>query len=543
MVEVGRPVWPRPPDPLRQADSGHDRRPDDADATASGFRSVALQSAFCQLRLKDGGPAAKPLAWLPRPLTGAAELLPDGSPSPAAVEGAWPDLAARLIEHAESLNLRDLEPDLAVQAVTGFSEQFQTLVAASTMDRPDVSLHDHAAVTAAIACAIYRFHSRRGDLDRSAIQDRKALKFRFVVGSLSGIQGFIFDLPAEQRRGIARSYRGGSFYISALTEAVVQRLLRAIGLPTVNFVLNAGGRFVILADSGPVCLEAIREQARQIEQWLVDTHVGLMGLNLAWELTIRGNDMLGGRFAEVYRALERQVEQAKRRPLASWLRSSDGWACNRFLSRHDAHRLRLAMSDQARRFGRALPSAAWFGLYPEKSAPAGLLDPPIDCCGLQLQLGDGQRPPDALSSAILAASMTERGIPGAGWLPRRPLANYVPILSQADVAQLQADRRTEDAPAAGEEPDEGPPVAGRPATFEHLAALSRRPGEDGYVGRPMLAALKADVDRLGLLISRGFGSDISFARVASFSRLLDLFFKGYLTGRLARQTAGSSVAR
>jgi CRISPR-associated protein Csm1 len=65
-------------------------------------------------------------------------------------------------------------------------------------------------------------------------------------------------------------------------------------------------------------------------------------------------------------------------------------------------------------------------------------------------------------------------------------------------------------------------------TFAELAALSI---EDGK-GRPMLAAIKADVDRLGQIFTRGLGEHRSLARTAALSRMMDAFFTGFLPHRL-----------
>jgi CRISPR-associated protein Csm1 len=66
-------------------------------------------------------------------------------------------------------------------------------------------------------------------------------------------------------------------------------------------------------------------------------------------------------------------------------------------------------------------------------------------------------------------------------------------------------------------------------TFAELAALS----VEGAKGRPMLAALKADVDRLGQVFTRGLGGHRSLARAAALSRMVDAFFTGFLPYRLA----------
>jgi CRISPR-associated protein Csm1 len=52
----------------------------------------------------------------------------------------------------------------------------------------------------------------------------------------------------------------------------------------------------------------------------------------------------------------------------------------------------------------------------------------------------------------------------------------------------------------------------------------------------MLAVLKADVDRLGQLFTRGLGSDRTVGRSVALSRLVDAFFTGWLTEHVRRHT-------
>jgi len=85
------------------------------------------------------------------------------------------------------------------------------------------------------------------------------------------------------------------------------------------------------------------------------------------------------------------------------------------------------------------------------------------------------------------------------------IAGYLPIYCETDVASIE-ERDTSD-----DRPEQGAPV-----TFGHLAARS--------VGSPLLAVLKADVDRLGRLFSEGLGAKVSVAREAALSRMLNFFF-------------------
>lgn len=508
--------------------SGHDRRPDDAGDDRPGYRQVALESVLAAVALGEAPPRAQRLAWLPAPVAVDDSLLPRPC-RPEEVGNAWNGLAQGLLEAIGRMDLSGLPPNRAIQSLIGFSERYQSLVPASAMDRPDVSLHDHAVLTAALACVLCRFHEEQGNLTERAIRDRRVPKFRFIVGSLSGIQEFIFASPAQPTGGVARTYRAKSFYLSVLTEAVVTRILEATDLPPVCAVMNAGGRFVVLVDASDQTLERLREAEQGIVRWLADRHVAAVGLNLGCDVVVCGEDFLDGRFAEVYRRLELSADAAKRQPMAGLLRPEGRWAPDLFRRLANAQEAAEEFQNTARRLGAVLPRAGSLGLFPTGAAPPGLLDEPLDCLGHCLQLSPTPTLPQA-EHALWAVSLRPDAPAEAG-LPFHPMANHVPLLVPSDVERL----RLAGAAVAGIDEDEPLRVGGL-ATFGHLAALACTATEDGLVGRPMLACLKADVDRLGLLFSRGLGEgDVSFGRVATMSRLLDLFFKGHLADRFSRQ--------
>jgi CRISPR-associated protein Csm1 len=105
---------------------------------------------------------------------------------------------------------------------------------------------------------------------------------------------------------------------------------------------------------------------------------------------------------------------------------------------------------------------------------------------------------------------------------RRSIANHVPRLSEADLSDHRFDGI-----------DMAHLGAGHAKTFEHLARLAADPRTRR--GRQMLAVLKADIDMLGQVFSRGLGQDQSLGRVATLSRMVDAFFTVVLPDLLARE--------
>ena len=119
--------------------------------------------------------------------------------------------------------------------------------------KPEVSLYDHSKAVAALAVALWRYHHERGDdpatvaaaqRDRSDWDEQKLL---LIQGDLFGIQEFIFASGGETQRRAAKLLRGRSFYVGLLTECAAMRVLDALALPPTSQIINAAGKFLIVA--------------------------------------------------------------------------------------------------------------------------------------------------------------------------------------------------------------------------------------------------------------------------------------------------------
>ena len=526
--------------------SGHDRRPDESDQGRQDFRSIPLYCALARLDLKGKEENAHTPAWKPLVLQPDETIYPSYELSADEIEISWQELAEKMLKEAKELDLSKLSDNLALQSLISFTERNLTLVPDSAIDRADTSLFDHCVITAALATAMFQFHKVQGNLsDERAIRDREIRKFRFLVGSFRGIQDFIFDLPDEQQRGIAKTYRANSFYVSLLTEAVVLRLLRAAGLPMTNCVMSAGGRFTLLIDATEKTLSAVEHERETIQDWLIQNHLGMIRLTLATDIVVSGYDLLDGRFSNVYKRMEHQVNSAKEQILSDCFQKGGRWRSERFLLKNNPKEAREKSTAQAREIGKTLPRASTLALFSdETSSENGLLRQSADVLGFKMQLGNSEEKLSADKSCFVRRLWTEVNQTETIWLPYLSMANYIPLRSKEDIETLKdmlSPQEYED--LAGE--DEESPKIGEPLTFGELAYLSCRKvkikdRQYKYIGQPMLACLKADVDHLGLLFSEGFErhdkenegkiiSDLSFARLATLSRFLDLFFKGYLT--------------
>jgi CRISPR-associated protein Csm1 len=515
-------------DAQQEADLGHGGR--------ARYRTTPLESLVTKVRLdlREPRPASFLVAPLePDGLFPVRDLerarLPEGY---VACRDGFRDGFRRLAAaHAGSVALFH-------EGLMALSERFCWAVPSSTMDQPDVSLHDHAHSVAAIASAAYAWHAADGSLgDAGRIKDRKLLKYRLLEGDLSGIQSTLFRLARQQVKGVSRILRARSFLMGALIEAAALLIRRELGLPPYVVLQRAGGKFLMLVPNLPAIETTVEMLRCDIDRWLVSRYAGDLALNLALGPAFSGEGFLKANWPQTLAGLRGAADAAKLQPLrtgmtqpvldADYEEGADGHcpACGvrprkTAFSAHGV--IRCAACHAEHEIGRILPNLKAV-LWAATADPEPAAFVPFDSLKL-LPKDEGARP---------------AGNPVSAWQPfggdaawpvtARFVANHVPRFSESE---WDAPRyRHVDVELA----DIDQPETGAIKTLAYLARDDLEEVDGQLRGRPMLAVVKADVDRLGQVFTKGLGEDRTVGRVVALSRLIDGFFTGWLTHLLGRE--------
>jgi CRISPR-associated protein Csm1 len=435
------------------------------------------------------------------------------------------------------VSVPELTFPLFEEALLGLLEQYTWAIPSSTIDLPDISLFDHLRTTAAIAAALYRYHQARGEEENvEAIKNEAKAKFRFLAGDLSGLQETLFTLENQGVRGVGKILRARSFLLGAIAESAALQVVEAFGLPLSSIVQQAGGRFLILVpalDKADAIIQGLRSR---FDAWALEKYTGTLALNLCLSPPFSAGDFRQGPFAEIYAQVGAEVQKRKQTPLgtcrqgvlpreypyeracaACGLRPAE-------MMRNEEYR--CGTCQQEIEIGRCLPHAglmAWC-----KAGDTG--GNGCDVLGRRLILiREDESLPD--KRGLISIKRIGPGMVRGPWAVR-PLANYVPRFT---ALSDPVDRRY--AAIRNEQPDADSLVK----TFAHMAAEALEEREDGsFQGKPFLALLKADVDHLGAVFSIGLRHPekprdrFTLSRMAQLSRMIDLFFTGYLQGMIRR---------
>lgn len=485
-----------------------------------------------------------PLVLFPRPLK---EVVPANLQEAKAQYGR---LFERFKENLASLAHRQERLELWLEHFDSLLMVFTTLIpavrAGAVEASRDVSLYDHLRTTAALAAALYVYHREEGTLTVTAIRDSRPQKFLFVSGDFYGIQDFISSSGGEFRRYRAKLLRGRSFAVSLISELAADLVCQKLGLPFLSVVLNAAGRFTILAPNTAAARKAVAEAEAEINHWLFKISLGETALGLV----ARGaspEDLLAGRFVDLWERLGQDLELKKlnRLDLQEYAGARPEYLD---LFRNDLARPLCPLcgkrpSDpevEGEAFIAKVESACktcrdhvFLGTYLVKNPRLAVTTVDADLRDPENRL---REPVFGRYQVVFAdgflSNLARQGQLRKLWdislipegslatpVTRRFLNGYVPICQEEDFY----DDRLKDL----EEEIE----PGAPKTLSQLAALALSHTETlgTFQGLEALGVLKADVDNLGLLMTCGLPEkQFTLSRLATLSRQLHFFFCVYL---------------
>ncbi|RKD31282.1 type III-A CRISPR-associated protein Cas10/Csm1 [Thermohalobacter berrensis] len=159
--------------------------------------------------------------------------------------------------------------------IHGILEKYTTFIPSSTINYPDISLFDHLKTTAAIATCLYEVHKSKEKVDN---------EFILLEGDVSGIQNFIYRIVEgeETKKNIAKSLRGRSAYVNVLIDFISKYIVKKLNLTISNVLYCGGGKFQLLLPNTQKVKEKIEEIEKEIQFYLYDKYKTKIGLVLAY---------------------------------------------------------------------------------------------------------------------------------------------------------------------------------------------------------------------------------------------------------------------
>lgn len=374
---------------------------------------------------------------------------------------------------------------------------------------PDVSLFDYLKTTAAIAICLYDYHKEH--LDEKLNIETKA--FQLIAGDVSGIQDYIFSILPQHGK-IAKRLRARSLYIQLISEVVTHKILHNFNLPLCNQIIVAGGNFYVLVPNLKDTNRKIQIVQEECEKWMFEELNAELSLPQA-NIELSGKDLVN--FSKALEKLRDNLNYQKYYSHKLVLSSEDVWNEEKFLrpeiiegdgkvcqscSRHPQ-----VEGDEEGLCKHCLADTKIGSLLPKKKHIAFFSDPThkFEILNYSFELWDDKNLKSVTKkNPYLILNLNDSKI---NHLVRgfRYITTHIP--TKEDISEVKVEEK------------------GQIATFDEIA--------DNSEGDKLLGYVKADVDNLGIILRSGFKpEESSISRFATFSRMLETFFSGYLQFKL-----------
>jgi len=144
----------------------------------------------------------------------------------------------------------------------------------------DVSLYDHLRSSSAIASCLYKRHIE--DINAGKNLKRK-YEFVLIGGDFSGIQKYIFDITNRGSGGASKRLRARSFFVTLLSEVTVHKILDMLELPLVCNIFSAGGKFLLLVPNLDGIKEKLQGVKNEIEKEIHEGYFTQFSFLMAWK--------------------------------------------------------------------------------------------------------------------------------------------------------------------------------------------------------------------------------------------------------------------
>lgn len=534
------------------ADRFQDKEWDEQDKDRNDHITSRLGSIFEEIKLsKHKVPVASEMhGYRLRPIDAENAVYPESLEKLKKTEGQqeyaehWTRFTEEL-KHHSVLHDKNLHFEQYLGALNTVLEKYLWCVpAASFKVIPDISLYDHGFLTAAIAQALYAFHTQEGGKPEKSEEDKERPKFLLYGGDLSGIQQYIFHIDKSHSAGVAKIFRARSFYLQMVTKVVVCEALERVGLFRVAQIMDAGGKFMLLLPNTEQTHTQLTQLETELEREFLTNFHGLLSLNTC-RLEASFKDMLLENFNNTLSDFFDRLDAAKLQRFSRFTAEADYSPIledQRYQGNYEGNcqvsPVEVMDEECSRKFA-------------EETGDTGVRISRI--CYEQIQLGKQLADAENSHFHLFKQVGGEQGTglvagwrvqfekhphPGSkGWLFNRlghqdyafhPLAGNLPVLQESDKERWIQDRIWD---GWAQEDRELPNYkAGKtPKTFEMLAYSDLPTLNADRSGKKFLGVFKADVDNLGFIFSIGFdhgnaANRLSISRFATLSRTMNYFF-------------------
>jgi CRISPR-associated protein Csm1 len=399
----------------------------------------------------------------------------------------------------------------------------------------DISLFDNARILSSIALCLY-------DFNKNNIENQNAGDKAFIIyeAQINGIQRFLYKVSKadveNENFSLPKALRGRSFFISILPELLSRYLLEKLQYPITNILYVGGGNLQLILPNINKVKDTLKEFKKDLSEYLHEEfHLDLTITDGYVELS--QEDLKDNKLKDKILELQIELDEDKKRKAKDILTKD---------FENDKHEVCKSCKSLPVKKGDLCKWCESFSdlganlVRSQKIFIAYLFDNDVNKTpdikfgkfGKVYLLSDKNQEITQKAKEIIAlnsATFAENGYSNGF----KFIANLVPLLTNKVKNILEDILKSKETSKEVLEELKNQ-HQNSILSLSYLAELSK--------GDKKLGVFRGDVDNLGLIFSDGI-RDYAIARIATLSRMLDLFFSAYISKLIMKLSKAYSKAQ
>ncbi|MCB1192228.1 MAG: type III-A CRISPR-associated protein Cas10/Csm1 [Leptospiraceae bacterium] len=433
-------------------------------------------------------------------------------------EDGYEGLYKKIIKSSDKITDKDFSDfNNTILAFSSFLEKYLFTVPFSP-EFDSVSLFDYALSSVAIATALYRYHEEKQDFSGIEKDDKK---FCLIQGYFSGIHPFILANIQKTNKYAGKILRARSFFISISSEIIAHRICNLFQIPPTSIMMNAGGKFTILAPNLKDTQKKLLHLAEKVNKELYKINYGQTKFVFASH-SFSNSEFKGKSLHYVFKELCQNFEHKKslnvpdkskiQKEIEKISTNELCHICSQHSGKQDSNDENLiicSICDYMKSLGTKIAQEDSVSIFE----------------GQKLSLEDSIFYKEKEQKIVFDISYNK---PFSGDIQKR-LVNYIPHYTNSPIENKKFTLYEKTF-----KKEENSRIPGTPMMFEYIAAssLEANVSKEFLIGRTFLGVLEADIDNLSQLFTIGFGKFCLFTNLLNLSRTVDYFFTGWLNKQL-----------
>jgi CRISPR-associated protein Csm1 len=219
-------------------------------------------------------------------------------------EVRWKEFISEIEKFGEAISLQQIKE--IKETLHALSLKYLWCIpSASYQTKPDISLHEHHRLAAAITLCMYDYLSKNPN---ESVENRSTVRYQLFCADLTGIQQYLYNIKPK---GAAKALKGRSFFLQQILDSTANYILSKLNLERANLLYSSGGKFFLLLPD----LKSVNETIANAEKEISGKLLSEYGVNVSVVFSstvLTGKDFSSNKISEKWDEVQKELQKKKK---------------------------------------------------------------------------------------------------------------------------------------------------------------------------------------------------------------------------------------